>query len=141
MNCTFEQTDRQGVYRCSGCGFTTKPLSCDAHSIVRECKSPAAAQPAGTISPALWQKAVNFTGAVFAQLPLAAEAILTGDESKAFRNREEIEAIAATCRACPLFDGERCTHQSCGCPVLADRSVFWSKIAWKSQNCPDGRWT
>lgn len=95
------------------------------------------------IPPALWRKAFNFASAIIGQAPLVAEAILTGDEEKAFRSRQEIERIAAICKACPLFDGERCTHKNCGCPVSADRNAWISKIAWRSQSCPDNppRWS
>lgn len=92
------------------------------------------------LPPAVVDRAINFTKAVFKQLPLVGLAIVTGDESRAFRSQEEIEGIAGICKACPLFDGERCTHRNCGCPVNADRSQFWSKLAYKSQSCPDGKW-
>ncbi|HUY91689.1 MAG TPA: hypothetical protein VMV10_23305 [Pirellulales bacterium] len=120
-------------------------MNCGPHSVARACSSgasPAFSPPEQPIAPALWRKAINFTAAVFAQAPLAVEALLTGDETRAVRSREEIERIAAICKACPLFDGERCTHKHCGCPVNADRNAFLSKLAWKSQRCSDNppRW-
>lgn len=92
--------------------------------------------------PAIYQKAINFAKAVFNQIPLATAAILTGDESKAFRSQAEIEAIAKTCQSCPLFNGQVCTHKDCGCPIDQDRNRWWSKVAFKSAFCPDNppRW-
>ena len=101
-----------------------------------ECKSP-------SVAPPLVKRALNFVRAAFGQAPLAIEAIIEGDSSIAFRSREEIERIAAICKACPLFDGQVCTHRNCGCTISADRNEFWSKLAWRSQRCPDDppRWT
>lgn len=92
--------------------------------------------------PALWRKAANFASAVLAQAPLIAKALLTGDEAQAFRSPEEIEEIAEICRGCSLFNGEVCTHKNCGCQISADRNVWLSKLAWRSQTCPDDppRW-
>jgi len=92
--------------------------------------------------PGLWRKAANFTAAALKQAPLFAEALWTGDEAAAFRSAEEIERIAAICAACPLFNGEVCTHKHCGCAISADRSAWLSKLAWRSQRCPDDppRW-
>jgi hypothetical protein len=89
------------------------------------------------------QRAVNFAKAVFDQAPLVIEFAVTGDESVAFRSREEIETISAVCKACPLFNGKICTHQNCGCVIDEERSGWWSKIAYRSAHCPDNppRWT
>lgn len=87
--------------------------------------------------PSLLRRANNFAAAVFKQAPLVAAAALTGDEAKAFRSQAEIEAISNTCKACPLFNGDICTHKDCGCPIDTKRDAWWSKIAWKSQHCPD----
>lgn len=90
--------------------------------------------------PPLVHRAMNFAKAIFSQVALSAEALLGDEEIKLVRSKEEIEAISAICKACPLFNGKVCTHDSCGCPIDADRAVWWNKLAWKSQKCPDGRW-
>ena len=87
--------------------------------------------------PGLWRKAVNFAAAALKQAPLFVEAAVTRDESKAFRSAGEIERIAEICKACPLFNGEVCTHKNCGCTISADRSAWLSKLAWRSTKCPD----
>lgn len=85
---------------------------------------------------------MNFAKAVFSQATLGVEAFLSDEELKITRSAEEIEAIAAICKACPLFNGKVCTHSNCGCPIDADRNIWWNKLAWKSQRCPDDppRW-
>ena len=83
------------------------------------------------------KRAINFAKAAFRQVPLVAEYVLTGDEARAFRSQAEIEAIAKVCKACPLFNGDVCTHKNCGCPIDKDRSRWWSKVAFKSAFCPD----
>lgn len=112
-------------------------------ALARGVEPPAALSAGPPISHGALRSALNFAKAVFNQAPLVAEAILTGDESAAFRSREEIEAIAAICKGCSLFNGHVCTHQNCGCAIDEERSAWWSKIAWKSQRCPDDppRWT
>lgn len=135
-NCAWYATGNGNEKRCSRAGCPNRMLT--DHPPERcygECLSPDC--PAG---PPLWRRAINFAGAVFHQAPLTAEAILTGDESKAYRSQEEIEAIASICKSCPLFNGEICTHPSCGCGINPNGDAFFSKLAWKSQNCPDKRW-
>lgn len=129
-------TDKpDGTITCTLCGLT-RGLAFGKHKPRGACPKADSVH----VSPALWQKAINFAGAILAQAPLAAEALLTGDESRAFRSQEEIETIAAICKSCPLFNGEVCTHKSCGCTISADRNAFWSKLAYKSQSCPEGKW-
>ncbi len=148
MNCDFQPIEGTTDYRCAreGCERIVRHVT--QLPIFAPCRAPgymstadltieAAHQP-----PPIWAKAINFAKAVFHQLPLVAEAILTGDESKAFRSREEIEAIAATCKACPLFDGQVCTHPDCGCPIDEERTRWLSKLAYRASTCPDNqpRW-
>jgi hypothetical protein len=54
--------------------------------------------------------------------------------------QEEQAARLETCRACPLLVADVCTHEKCGCGVSGDRSRFWSKLAWASEECPLGKW-
>jgi hypothetical protein len=125
--------------RCSrvGCGrellTDSPPDKCFA-----KCRSADAANGPPAIS-----RAINFVKAAFHQLPLTVDALLTADESKAFRSREEIEAIAAICKACPLLIDGVCSHKNCGCNIDVDRNQWWSKLAWRSAQCPDDppRWT
>lgn len=124
-------------FRCSICGHELPDLWL-LPAFAAQLTCPKGCTDGG---PPLWKRAANFASAVFHQAPLMADAVLSGDESKAFRSKEEIESIAAICGSCPLFNGEICTHPSCGCPVSADRAEFWSKLAWKSQKCPDGKWS
>lgn len=78
------------------------------------------------------------------------------------RNGDELEAVLACCRACPLFDaaGGRCGHPDCGCNLDAAAAAGWwaelgrlalrmlpglspalfSKARMRTENCPAGRW-
>lgn len=130
--------DNPRLKRCSRPGCSNYVVTDHApEQCFAECESPEA--PKG---PALHVRALNFAKAIFSQAPLVAEALITGDESRSIRSQAEIEQIAAICRGCPLFDGERCTHKNCGCPIDTERNAWWSKIAWRSQRCPDDppRW-
>lgn len=129
-------TEIDGRWTCPVCEIPRqKPWSGDGAPPPRNCR-------ASMVGPAFYERAINFAKAVFTQTPLVAEAVLTGDESKAFRSAEEIERIAAICKPCPLFNGDICTHAKCGCNIDAKRAAWWNKLAWKSQQCPDNppRW-
>ena len=56
------------------------------------------------------------------------------------RTDEEIEAILEICHACPsgLFNGSFCESLACGC--FLNKKKHFSKIAWKSESCPEGHW-
>lgn len=136
--CTYE-TVSPGRFRCPRCGHEEVSEVFQSWQLHRHCP---ALKPTDE-APSIMQRAVNFAKSVFAQAPLVAEALLTGDESAAFRSKEEIEAIAAVCKTCPLFNGQVCTHRDCGCVIDEERSVMWSKIAYRSAHCPDNppRWS
>lgn len=58
----------------------------------------------------------------------------------------EIAARYDICRACELYkpdkdnpDVGRCTHEKCGCGVSGVEK-FVSKLAWRDQDCPLGKW-
>lgn len=140
--CQFEPLEN-GAFRCATCGFTTRrfPPDVTAASIARSCPFGRELFPEETPEPppppGFWRRAANFAAAALKQAPLFVEAALTGDETVALRSPAEIERIAAICKACPLFNGEVCTHKNCGCQISADRSAWLSKLAWRSQKCPD----
>jgi hypothetical protein len=57
---------------------------------------------------------------------------------------EEITARHTICQACPLYVPASatvgyCSHASCGCP-LNRLGRFVSKLGWRDQHCPIGRW-
>lgn len=56
------------------------------------------------------------------------------------RTDSEIEAILEICHACPsgLFNGSYCESLACGC--FLNKKKHFSKIAWKSENCPENHW-
>lgn len=124
-----------GTITCSVCGLTRR---------LAFGKKPRGACPAAAPQPepSLLRKAANFAAAALKQAPLFVEALLTGDETGAFRSADEIAKIADICKTCPFFSGEICTHEKCGCAISADRSAWLSKLAWRSQRCPDDppRW-
>lgn len=61
-------------------------------------------------------------------------------DGMAKRSKEDIENILRThCQPCPLFDGIRCTHISCGCNVNGEER-FFNMLAWRSKKCPIGNW-
>ena len=137
MRCDFRLIEGTASdYKCRLCGRTIPNVSMP---LVANCRVAVDAKEA----PQNWRKALNFAKAVFNQLPLTAEACMAWDRTKAFRSQPEIEAIASICKACPLFNGEICTHRDCGCAIDEGRAAWWSKIAWKSQKCPDEppQWT
>jgi hypothetical protein len=55
--------------------------------------------------------------------------------------RDELENRLAICEQCPLLVNQVCTHKDCGCGIRGDRGTFWSKLAWRSETCPDGKWS
>lgn len=140
--CDWQPTETAEQWRCSTCGKQRSWKGPDSPPL-RNCGNNNTYEPQPIREPPPnWQKAINFTKAIFNQAPLVGIALLTLDESKAFRNEAEIAAIANICKACPLFNGQVCTHQNCGCAIDEERSAWWSKIAWRSQQCPDNppRW-
>ena len=53
--------------------------------------------------------------------------------------QDQIDGRLSICEACPYFNGQLCTHASCGCNVSAEPK-FLNKLAWADQHCPMGRW-
>jgi hypothetical protein len=56
------------------------------------------------------------------------------------RTDEQIETILDICHTCPsgLFNGAYCESLKCGC--FLNKKKHFSKIAWKSEHCPEGHW-
>jgi hypothetical protein len=56
------------------------------------------------------------------------------------RTDEQVEELRGICRSCTeFFDGEICTHKSCGCKV-AKGSWFGDKLKWTTEHCPINKW-
>lgn len=135
VNCAWEVDPNDArVKTCKREGCTNRIVSDHApERCYAACESP-------TIAPPMVKRALNFVRAALGQAPLVGAALVHWDSSEAFREPDEVQAIAAICRACPLLVDGVCTHHECGCPVNSDRNKFMSKLAWKSERCPDGRW-
>lgn len=56
------------------------------------------------------------------------------------RTQEEIDTNLAICQACPLLQDGVCSHPDCGCPIRGGKRRFWNKLAWRSEECPLGKW-
>lgn len=91
---------------------------------------------AESAGPSFAKRLVNFSLAaikhVMASMPTCTE--------------EEISHRYAVCRGCELYrpsednpDVGRCLHKTCGCTV-SQESRFVSKLAWRDQDCPLGKW-
>lgn len=50
---------------------------------------------------------------------------------------EERQNRLAICTDCEYYDGVACTQ--CGCPITRHQQ-FVSKLDWKNQKCPVGKW-
>src|SRR4029434_4501387 len=53
--------------------------------------------------------------------------------------QDETDRRLAICKACPLFNGRLCTHESCRCNINSDLE-FLHKLAWAAQRCPLRQW-
>ncbi len=52
-------------------------------------------------------------------------------------SKEEREHRLSICSQCEFYDGLACTK--CGCPITRHQQ-FISKLDWKNQKCPVGKW-
>lgn len=70
------------------------------------------------------------------------------------RSDDAVESIFREhCSQCEYFHGSTCTHKLCGCQVrdvsgetqsLVGRlvsTVLSNKLRWRTERCPDGRWS
>lgn len=106
-------------HRCEGCGVTTAPILPTSKVVCRCEKKP----------PGMLQRAMNFAQA-------AAVHVVTGLDTVSAEQRAERLAI---CKACPLYNGNICTHSKCGCGI-SEQATFIDKLNWASSTCPDGKW-
>jgi hypothetical protein len=138
MGCQFTTIKlRDGRYKhVSKCGvkaFTTSP------AYWRECGCgavPSPSLPIKTEPPRQARRLLNFTVAAIqhfrAGMPTCTQ--------------EEIDARIAVCHGCELYkpsadnpDVGHCRHKSCGCGITRE-ARFVSKLAWRDQKCPLGKW-
>lgn len=54
-------------------------------------------------------------------------------------SQDEIDHRFSICQSCELLVDGVCSHPRCGCGISAKRQIV-SKLSWKSERCPDGRW-
>lgn len=127
-----------GIAKCLLCDrpYPTKRLNpekhnrqciekCGQENVSKEPRKPNVLEP-----PPLLRRGFNFVQALAKHV---------GDGMRQ-RTQEEINDILENhCKGCPFFNGTVCTHNKCGCKVNAGK-VFFNKLAWKSEKCPDGRW-
>ena len=114
-----------------GWGLTPLPGSAFAnhapHSVPtprlpeRDVRSPS------TPVPSFVQRVLSFTSALTDH---ARDGFVKCDEAT-------IETRLASCKSCSSFTGTHCIE--CGCVCNSD-SVFFNKLAWRSEKCPLGQW-
>ena len=56
------------------------------------------------------------------------------------RTDEQVQELRQICQGCPMFNGQICTHENCGCNVTSSGSILGDKLRWLSESCPDGKW-
>lgn len=58
------------------------------------------------------------------------------------RTDAEVEAILDICQGCEfkIGDGQNFNCGKCGCQCAANNDIFLNKLAWKSEQCPIGKW-
>lgn len=127
MDCVYELTDTE-KWRCENCGHETKIAG-----LRRNCVTAPILRPQHPPSRA--RRLANFTLAAMKHLMSACPT----------RSQEEIDELVSICRVCTFFipseDDETgvCGHERCGCTVTRQKRYI-TKLGWKSQHCPDGRW-
>ena len=86
----------------------------------------------GERMPSLIQRALSFARANIRFIRMGFE----------MRSEEEVERIYNICAQCPTgkWDASNKVCTDCGCKVQKARRLFFNKIAWKSEACPDGHW-
>jgi hypothetical protein len=101
-------------YICEVCSFKTK-----LENAYRVCKTP----------PSLLTKIGNF-------IPAFTNHILAGSPKC---SEDEIQGRLKICQGCPLYVGNICSHDSCGCNIK-DSQTFFNKLYWADQKCPLDKW-
>ena len=79
------------------------------------------------IRPNMLTRRKNFLKALWSHLT-------TGAKRTSLEERQNRLAI---CTECEYYDGVACTQ--CGCPITRHQQ-FVSKLDWKNQKCPVGKW-
>ena len=79
------------------------------------------------IRPNILTRIKNFLKALWSHLT-------TGAKRTSLEERQNRLAI---CTDCEYYDGVACTQ--CGCPITRHQQ-FVSKLDWKNQKCPVGKW-
>lgn len=148
MDCIYEHisNDHLGhLHKCKVCGRMRSNDQPDPEKIHRRCPGhpvpdtwkPSLARPKpDNAGPGFARRLTNFSLAaikhVMAGMPTCTD--------------EEINQRYAVCRGCKLFrpakdnpDVGHCRHKDCGCSV-SQESKFVSKLAWRDQDCPLGKW-
>jgi hypothetical protein len=114
-NCNFILKDE--LYVCEYCGLKVKKAGIKANCIALKPK------------PNIIQKATNF-------IPALTNHLWNGSPKC---TQEQIEQRLTICKECPLFVGNSCSHNSCGCSIN-DKQVFLNKLYWADQKCPLDKW-
>lgn len=133
MDCDFVPARDADCYICcnEGCGrkVCTKQLP-----IIAPCRSVTASPRTRTTNAgaAFIHRLTNFSIAL-------AKHVLHGLPAAP---KEIIQQRFQICAECPLFNGNACTHEDCGCRV-GDQEKFLNKLAWADQACPldPPKWT
>ena len=53
-------------------------------------------------------------------------------------SQEQLQARLSACEGCEYFVEQTCSK--CGCPIKEDRAAFWNKLAFATEDCPEGKW-
>lgn len=86
-------------------------------------------EPVAAAPPSAARRLANFTVAAIAHLVHGMPTC----------TQDEIDRRLGICEACPYFNGQICTHASCGCNVNGEVE-FLHKLAWADQRCSVGKW-
>lgn len=125
--CSFDtEVWADDLYHCKNCGRASQfyihdegvkdlKLSCSFNGVTK--------------APKLLKRVANFTLA-------GIKHIVSGFPTC---SQEQIDSRFALCSACNWFNGEICTHKNCGCEITNEQK-YLSKLAWKSESCPIGKW-
>ena len=121
--------------RCIRCGLVTAPTPHPFSMIHSRCANTLRSHNSQRQLPP-FRRLANFTRA-------AIKHVLHGSPNC---TQAEIDARLAVCHGCELYlpadDNPEvgvCTHKACGCKVTRE-TKFASKLAWRDQKCPLGKW-
>ena len=119
------------VVCCAQCGFRLNPTPSPLSRIVGECP-----RCRNKNEPTPPRKLLNFSLASIKHVAAGAPTC----------TQEQIDERIVVCYACPLYvptkdnpEVGHCSHEKCGCTVTREQK-FISKLAWRDQECPLGKW-